>query len=143
MSFSIGSTGPNMGPRGALRSFGEESGTQVMNWHVIARLLAYLRPHWQRMTLAFACMLVASGLTLLTPYLVKVAIDQYITQGDIAGLNRVAIQTTAAFLGIYVATWGQRYLLAVAGCDYVQGNLFSKPLPPEEFEKLLNCTGKA
>ena len=42
-----------------------------------------------------------------------------------------------------VETKGQRYLLAVAGCDYVQGNLFSKPLPPEEFEKLLNYTGKA
>jgi EAL domain-containing protein (putative c-di-GMP-specific phosphodiesterase class I) len=36
-----------------------------------------------------------------------------------------------------VETEGQRSFLAAAGCDYAQGFLFSKPVPPEEFEKLL------
>jgi EAL domain-containing protein (putative c-di-GMP-specific phosphodiesterase class I) len=36
-----------------------------------------------------------------------------------------------------VETEGQRNLLAAAGCDYAQGYLFSKSVPPEEFEKLL------
>jgi diguanylate cyclase (GGDEF)-like protein/PAS domain S-box-containing protein len=36
-----------------------------------------------------------------------------------------------------VETEGQRSLLAAAGCDYAQGYLFSKPIPPEEFERLL------
>jgi EAL domain-containing protein (putative c-di-GMP-specific phosphodiesterase class I) len=36
-----------------------------------------------------------------------------------------------------VETAGQRELLAAAGCDYAQGDLYSKPLPPEEFEALL------
>jgi len=36
-----------------------------------------------------------------------------------------------------VETEGQRSLLAVAGCDYAQGYLFSKPVPPEELDKLL------
>jgi len=36
-----------------------------------------------------------------------------------------------------VETEAQRDLLAAAGCDYAQGYLFSKPVPPEEFEGLL------
>ena len=36
-----------------------------------------------------------------------------------------------------VETEGQHSLLAAAGCDYAQGYLFSKPVPPEEFEALL------
>jgi diguanylate cyclase (GGDEF)-like protein/PAS domain S-box-containing protein len=36
-----------------------------------------------------------------------------------------------------VETEAQRRLLADSGCDYAQGYLFSKPVPPEEFEKLL------
>jgi EAL domain-containing protein (putative c-di-GMP-specific phosphodiesterase class I) len=40
-----------------------------------------------------------------------------------------------------VETEGQRSLLAAAGCDYAQGYLFSKAIPPEEFERLLITQG--
>lgn len=36
-----------------------------------------------------------------------------------------------------VETEGQKLLLAKAGCDFAQGYLYSKPVPPEEFELLL------
>jgi diguanylate cyclase (GGDEF)-like protein/PAS domain S-box-containing protein len=36
-----------------------------------------------------------------------------------------------------VETEAQRDLLAAAGCDFAQGYLFARPLPPEEFEALL------
>ena len=38
-----------------------------------------------------------------------------------------------------VETEQQRALLAAAGCDYAQGYLYSKPLPPEKFELLLQA----
>jgi diguanylate cyclase (GGDEF)-like protein/PAS domain S-box-containing protein len=39
-----------------------------------------------------------------------------------------------------VETEAQRDILARAGCDYAQGFLFSKALPPDEFEQLLATT---
>jgi EAL domain-containing protein (putative c-di-GMP-specific phosphodiesterase class I) len=53
-----------------------------------------------------------------------------------------AIIVMAHKLGLKVIAEGvetekQRLILAEAQCDYAQGYLFSKPVPPEEFEKLL------
>jgi len=115
MSFSIGSSGAgNVGPRSMLQSAGDQGG-QAFDTRIIIRLLSFVRPYATQMTMAFVLMLIASGLTLLTPYLVKVAIDDHITNGNLAGLNQVALWTALAFVGIYLTTAGQRYLLAWIG----------------------------
>ncbi len=114
MSFSIGG-GPTMGPGGALRRFGDEVDGQAFAWPVVVRLLLYVRPYWRRMALALLLMLLASALTLLTPYLIKIAIDEHMLRRDLAGLSRIALLTAVAFVGIYVASAGQRYLLAWVG----------------------------
>lgn len=58
-----------------------------------------------------------------------------------------AIIVMAHKLGIKVIAEGieteeQRSLLALSGCDYGQGNLFSKPVPADEFESLMQRTHK-
>ncbi|MCC9076737.1 ABC transporter ATP-binding protein/permease [Litorilinea aerophila] len=125
MSFSIGMGSPGMGPRGALRNFGEEREGRPLDVRVVGRLLVFVRPYWRRMLVAFVLMLVASALTLATPYLIKVAIDQYIAQGDVPGLTRIAGLTAAAFVGIYLASAGQSYLLSWVG-QRVLANLRSQ-----------------
>ncbi len=115
MGISIGSSGPGMGPRGALHRFGEKAGEDRFDRRVMIRLLPYLRPYWARMTVAFVLMLVESALTLTTPFLIKVAIDGPIAQGDTAGLTRVALGIAGAFVGIYLAAVGRRYLLSWVG----------------------------
>jgi ATP-binding cassette, subfamily B, multidrug efflux pump len=114
MSFSIGTGGPNMGPRGVLDSFGNTSETegQFFNRRVVLRMVGYFLPYWRSILLAFIAMLAITGLTLLAPYLLKIAIDQHIVNGDIAGLNRVALILAASFVGLYIATAGQQYLLS-------------------------------
>ena len=115
MSFSIGTTGPRMGPRGVIDRFGEKVEGHAFDPRVVLRLLTYLHPHWRRMITAFLLMLIATALTLLTPYLVKVAIDQPIAQGNTTGLTYIALLLAAAFIGLYLASAGQRYLLSWVG----------------------------
>jgi EAL domain-containing protein (putative c-di-GMP-specific phosphodiesterase class I) len=73
-------------------------------------------------------------------------IDQSFVRNLEADANNMALSEAiivmAHALGLMVIaegveTEGQRKLLADAGCDYGQGYLFSKPVPPEEFEELL------
>ncbi|MFZ5917069.1 MAG: ABC transporter ATP-binding protein [Chloroflexota bacterium] len=115
MSFSIGAGSPRMGPRGVLEQFGEKVEGRAFDVRIILRLLAYVRPYWRRMAVAFGLMLIASALTLAAPYLVKVAIDQPIAQGDLPGLTRISLLTAAAFFGLYLASSGQQYLLSWVG----------------------------
>jgi ATP-binding cassette subfamily B multidrug efflux pump len=116
MTFGIGVTAPRSGPGAVLEQFGtEKQDGKYFDRRVVARLLTYLRPYWRRMALALVAMLAASGLTLLTPYLIKVAIDQYMTPGDTDGLSRIALAIGASFVGLYAATAGQQYLLSWVG----------------------------
>ncbi|HOV48921.1 MAG TPA: ABC transporter ATP-binding protein [Anaerolineae bacterium] len=115
MSFSFGG-GLNMGPRGALESHGEGDGTgRVFDSRIVRRLLGYLRPYARQMAGAFVMMVIATALTLLIPYLTKIIIDQYIAQGDLHGLNRMALMLSGALVGIYVTSSAQQYLLTWVG----------------------------
>jgi len=98
-----------------MEGFGERTDGKAFDWRVVTRLLTYLRPHRQRMAAAFLLMLMASALTLAAPYLVKVAIDQFIALGDTAGLTRIALLLAGTFAGIYLTTSGQQYLLSWVG----------------------------
>jgi len=104
-----------MGPGGVLRGLGEAREGRAFDRRVVVRLLAYLQPYRGRMLGAVALMFLSTGLTLATPYLVKIAIDDYIAAGDASGLTRIALLTAAAFGGIYVAAVGQTYLLSWVG----------------------------
>ncbi len=117
MSFSIGTTSLGRGPGGMLRGFGKASEDQgrMFDIRVVARLMGFLRPHWRTMAAAFVCMLVSSGLGLLIPYLMKIAVDQSIATSNVAELNRIALITAAAFVGLYVFNAAQQYLLSRTG----------------------------
>ncbi|MCA9967160.1 MAG: ABC transporter ATP-binding protein [Anaerolineales bacterium] len=113
MSFNLS---PGLGPNTALRSFGTAGKDgRFFNKSVVAGMLAFVRPYWRRMALATVLMLATTGLTLLIPYLIKSAIDDYITPGDAAGLTRLVMGLAAAFVGLYGTTAVQQYLLAWVG----------------------------
>ena len=113
MSFSFS---PGMGPRGAIRHFsGEAKQGRFFNRVVVRGMLAFLRPYRLRMTVAIVLMLAVTGLTLLAPYLMKIAIDDYIAAGNTDGLAQIALYTGLTFLGLFVATAVQQYILGWVG----------------------------
>lgn len=78
-------------------------------WEAVKRLLAYVRPYkWMALS-AFLLSLTGSGLLVLRPYLVKVAIDSYITTKDISGLGRFML----LFVVVYFIRFAVDYVLTL------------------------------
>ena len=101
------------GPNSMLRSFGAaRSGGSA---GALLRLLRYLRPHRARMAAAFGCMIGTTGLSLLAPLLIQIAIDGPIAAGDVPGLLGISAALAATFAGIYALAALQRYLLSWVG----------------------------
>lgn len=116
MGFSIGSSGIRTGgPGGALAQYADKVEGRSFNLRVLWHLLIFVRPYALRMTGAFAAMLMASALTLATPFLVKLAIDGPIAAGDVDGLNQIVLVMLLALAGLYLASMTQRYLLTWVG----------------------------
>ena len=78
-------------------------------------LLVFVRPYALRMIGAFLAMLAVTGLTLYAPFLVKEAIDGPIATGDIPALNKIVLLMLLAFVGLYLTSMAQRYLLSWVG----------------------------
>lgn len=73
---------------------------------LMRRLLEYLRPYWLQVLIAFGAIVGAALLQLAQPYLMKIAIDDYIAQGSLEGLDLLAV----GFLAILVASFGLEFL---------------------------------
>nr|HQU73002.1 ABC transporter ATP-binding protein [Calditrichia bacterium] len=68
-------------------------------------LLAYGRPYWPMIVVAVLMIIGASALQTVGPYLTKLAIDRYITPGDLQGLPTIAW----AYVGLLAAGFAIRY----------------------------------
>jgi len=86
---------------------------------LMRRLVAYLRPYWRPVSVAFLALFLGALAALAQPYLLKVAIDRYIATGQLEGLNELAamyvLVLCIAFSAEYFQTWtmqltGQRIM---------------------------------
>jgi len=86
---------------------GEEG--KAYDGRLIRRLWGYVRPYRVWFGLAVACMPLLLGFALVQPYLLKVAIDRYVSQGNQAGLALMAGAYLAALVGEFLAYFWQYY----------------------------------
>ncbi|MEP6496124.1 MAG: ABC transporter ATP-binding protein [bacterium] len=67
----------------------------------LRRALAYVAPHWRRLTLVLVLSLVSTVLSLYIPYLARLLIDRALIGGDSSVLVRVIFQFGALTLGSF------------------------------------------
>jgi ATP-binding cassette subfamily B multidrug efflux pump len=83
----------------------EELGTKGFDLQLTIRLLGYLRPYWGWVGLTFALIFLASTMQQASPYLTKVAVDDYIMPGNPAGLGGIIL----LFIALLVLQFGLGY----------------------------------
>ena len=83
----------------------DEEIEQKLNLRIIPRMLKWIKPYAWWMVLACLIMLVASGISLISPYLIRMAIDQAIPAANYNMLIKISV-----FL--VVTTLFVRFLLA-------------------------------
>jgi ATP-binding cassette subfamily B multidrug efflux pump len=93
----------------------EEIEVREYDWHLMKRLLVYLKPYRWSIGIAFVLMISIAALQILTPYLVKVAIDRYVTRHDLAGLSRIAVLYLGVLLIGMFLSYVEIYTLQMTG----------------------------
>ena len=80
---------------------------------LMGRILRYLRPYWKLLALSLTFLLLHTGSQLLGPYITKVAVDRYIANRDIHGLDTMALvylgNVFAGFIFLFVKTYATEY----------------------------------
>ena len=80
---------------------------------LMGRILRYLRPYWKLLAVAFTFLVLHTGTQLAGPYITKIAIDRYILNRDIHGLDLMALTYLGAvllgFLFLFVQTYTTEY----------------------------------
>lgn len=104
----LGMRGPGGGPMGLLREVEKSKNARA----TLSRLWGYLRR--QRAVLIGTALLVivTSAVDLAGPYLMGLAIDTYISKGDLPGMARLAGIMILTYLVAAAGTWLQTYLMA-------------------------------
>jgi ATP-binding cassette, subfamily B, multidrug efflux pump len=82
---------------------------------LMRRLLGYLGPHKWYVLGALLALIGDAICQLAPPYLVKLAIDQYISQGDLSGLNGIAFAYAAVLIAAFSLEYAQTYMMQMIG----------------------------
>jgi ATP-binding cassette subfamily B protein len=82
---------------------------------LMRRLLMYLRPYWRSVAVAFVALFVGALAALAQPYLMKVAIDRYIAQSRLEGLNQLALLYVAILVIAFAAEYTQTWTMQLTG----------------------------
>ena len=88
---------------------------RIYDWHLFSRLLRFARPFLFLIGIAVSLIILSSFLSILGPYLTKIAVDRYILPGNFEGLLGIAALYLAIMLAGFVVRYGQVLLTQYIG----------------------------
>ncbi|MCH7998751.1 MAG: ABC transporter ATP-binding protein [Chloroflexi bacterium] len=97
---------PGGGLKRSVDGWDDEELGKPYDHSVIVRLLPYLRPYRGRVALAILGLLVFAAASSSQPFLIAIAIDEFVPSGNIAGLNAIG----AALVGLALISWAGQWL---------------------------------
>ena len=99
----------------------EEVFGSVYDQRVVVRLLPYIAPFKLLTSIATVAMLIYTGTQVAVPWIIKIAIDDYILPGDFVGLRWIF----GLFVAIAVVNWIMNYVQQYAMERVGQGVLYN------------------
>jgi ATP-binding cassette subfamily B protein len=84
-------------------------------WTAVKRLAGYIRPYSRMALLSFALSLLSSGFFVARPYLIKVAVDNHITPGNLKGFDLLMGLFIAFYFLRFLVDYGMNLLTGVLG----------------------------
>jgi ATP-binding cassette subfamily B multidrug efflux pump len=82
---------------------------------LMRRLLTYIKPYRGSAFLAIVCLIAGSGLSIIQPYLTKVAIDRFIRNNNFTGLDLIAILYILTLIFVFALSYSQTWLINLMG----------------------------
>lgn len=91
----------------------DENGKETVRFKIVARLFSYLRPYKRQAGEAVVLIGIVTGVALLNPYFMKMAIDKYIFARDFPGLLLLGLGMTA--MNLMAVLCARRQIKLVSG----------------------------
>lgn len=100
---------------GMMRQIAEKEEEKAKNTSQVAwRLIRLLRPYWKMVSLSLGLVVISAAMQGLGPYLIGLAIDRFISGGDLPGLLWTSAALAATFVVGMVATRYQIFSMSLA-----------------------------
>ncbi len=101
------------GPMRHLREGRDEKARDVGK--TLRRLGIYFKPYWKQLLFVLLLLIVGTLFQLAAPYLIGLAVDQFIVTGDRGGLARTMLLLLSVYLGSWATGYGQFYTMTIVG----------------------------
>lgn len=93
----------------------EEEYGSLYNPQLVRRMVRYLRPHKKHGSIAFISMVTFAAFSYIQPFLITIAVRDFITEGDLAGLKWLMVAFIGVAFGAWISEWVRQWAMARVG----------------------------